>query len=131
MGKPAVVVREDDLLTKAVDVMLMKELKHLPVVDGDGSLTGILSRLDEFETIMDRAPDWRRFDARGIQLEGVTLARDAMRKDTPILPPSAPVWEALQRMVEKGLKRIPVLDSQGRFQGMLTRDGLLRAGTII
>jgi CBS domain-containing protein len=35
---------------------------------------------------------------------------------------------ALQRMVAKGLKRIPVLDGQGRFQGMLTRDGLLRAG---
>jgi CBS domain-containing protein len=30
--------------------------------------------------------------------------------------------------VAKGLKRIPVLDGQGRFQGMLTRDGLLRAG---
>jgi CBS domain-containing protein len=218
MGKPAVVVQEDDLLTKAVDVMLMKDLKRLPVVAADGTLTGILSRLDVFKTIMDQAPDWQSFDAHGIQLEGVTLARDAMRRDTPTLPPSAPVWEAikriettsvrrvavvdpegkllglisdkvlmaafaehkgglldllvnglsllalarkhsgilrvlrartvgeimltsivsvqetdtidvaLQRMVAKGLKRIPVLDGQGRFQGMLTRDGLLRAG---
>jgi CBS domain-containing protein len=30
-------------------------------------------------------------------------------------------------MVDKELKRIPVLDGQGRFQGMLTRDSLLRA----
>ena len=65
MTRPAVVVREDKLLAKAVDLMLEKDLKRLPVVAEDGSLTGMLSRLDVFKTIMDRSPDWETFDRAG------------------------------------------------------------------
>jgi len=38
-----------------------------------------------------------------------------------------PIEEALQLMVARKLKRVPVLDGQGRFKGMLTRDTLLRS----
>jgi CBS domain-containing protein len=31
-------------------------------------------------------------------------------------------------MIDKGLKRLPVIDSDDRFQGMISRDSLLRIG---
>jgi len=31
-------------------------------------------------------------------------------------------------MTEKAFKRLPVLDAEGRFKGMISRDSLLRTG---
>ena len=31
-------------------------------------------------------------------------------------------------MLERAIKRLPVLDSEGKFKGMISRDSLLRAG---
>jgi len=38
------------------------------------------------------------------------------------------IEEAIGLMVEKALKRLPVVDADGRFKGMVSRDSLLRAG---
>jgi CBS domain-containing protein len=83
MTRPVVVIKEDRLLSRAVDVMLLKDLKRLPVVAEDGGLTGILSRLDVFKTIMERNPDWMTFDHGGIKLSDVTVARRMPCAPTP------------------------------------------------
>jgi len=127
MTRPAVVVREDRLLAKAVDLMLDKDLKRLPVVAEDGSLTGILSRLDVFKTIMDRNPDWATFDRGGVQLRDVTVARDAMRLDTPVLPPTAPVWDAIQVIDSTSINRVAVVDADGKLMGLLSDKVLMAA----
>lgn len=36
--------------------------------------------------------------------------------------------EAIRLMTAHGLKRLPVVDGEGRYLGMLSRDALLRAG---
>lgn len=46
MTSPAVAVREDAQLTEAARIMARKRVKRLPVVDGTGRLTGIVSRSD-------------------------------------------------------------------------------------
>jgi len=38
------------------------------------------------------------------------------------------IEEAIGLMVDRSLKRLPVVDSEGRFAGMISRDSLLRAG---
>jgi CBS domain-containing protein len=38
------------------------------------------------------------------------------------------IEDAIKIMVEKGLKRLPVVDEEGRFKGMISRDSLLRSG---
>ena len=37
-----------------------------------------------------------------------------------------PIEEAIQQMVDKRLKRLPVVDAEGRFRGMISREGILR-----
>ena len=44
MTKPAVTIEQDKLVTEAVNLMLQKQVKRLPVVDADGKLVGNLSR---------------------------------------------------------------------------------------
>lgn len=46
MSSPAVSVHEDAQLTEAARIMARKQVKRLPVVDGEGRLTGIVSRSD-------------------------------------------------------------------------------------
>ena len=38
------------------------------------------------------------------------------------------IEEAIGLMIDKGLKRLPVVDAEGRFKGMINRDSLLRTG---
>ena len=127
MSKPAVVVKEDELLSKAVDLMLMKDVKRLPVVSADGSLTGMLSRLDVFKTIMDRSPDWSIFDQGGIKLQDLRLVKEAMRTDTPTLPPSAPTWDAIKLIDTTRIKRVAVVDPDGLLLGLISERVLLAA----
>ncbi len=56
MTQPAVMIEQDKLVTDAVNLMLKKQVKRLPVVDADGRLVGILSRVDVFHTILRECP---------------------------------------------------------------------------
>jgi len=127
MSRPAVVVREDKLLAKAVDLMLAKDRKRLPVVGEDGRITGMLSRLDVFRTIMDRNPDWSSFDPSVIKVQELATVKDAMRTDTPVLPPTAPVWDAVQLIETTSINRVAVVDPDGKLLG-LVNDRVLMAG---
>jgi CBS domain-containing protein len=127
MTRPVVVIKEDRLLSRAVDVMLSHDLKRLPVVGEDGGLTGILSRLDVFKTIMERNPDWMTSDHGSIQLTDVTVARDAMRTDTPVLPASAPVWDAIQLIDSTSINRVAVVDPDGKLVGLVSDKILMTA----
>jgi CBS domain-containing protein len=127
MSKPLVTIKEDELLAKAVDVMLDQDLKRLPVVDGNGGITGILSRLDVFKTIMDKNPDWVTFDHHGVKLQELALVKDAMRTDTPTLPPSAPIWDAIKLIDTTSILRVAVVDPEGKLLGLVSERVLLAA----
>jgi CBS domain-containing protein/PII-like signaling protein len=127
MTRPIVVVSEDEWLAKAVDLMIAKDVKRLPVVASDGTLAGMLSRLDVFKTIMDETPGWMGRDRPGIQLHGVARARDAMRADTPTLPATAPVWEALQLIESTSVRRVAIVDTEGKLLGLISDKVLMAA----
>ncbi|MDO9110436.1 MAG: DUF190 domain-containing protein, partial [Desulfatirhabdiaceae bacterium] len=82
MTRPAICIREDKLLVEAVDLMLKKSLKRLPVIDADGALSGILSRQDIFHTVAREEPDWSAFHRQNIQVGNMRRVSDIMRRDT-------------------------------------------------
>ena len=55
-------------------------------------------------------------------------AGEIMRTDIFSLREDDLIDEAIKLMVAKQLKRVPVVDKDGVFKGMLTRDSILRAG---
>ena len=61
--------------------MLARAMKRLPVVDTDGRLVGILSRLDVFKTVMREAPDWDAFRAQEIEVRNLRTVADIARRD--------------------------------------------------
>ncbi len=124
MTRDPVTVAEDEPLTAVAKVMAERRLKRLPVVDGSGRLTGMVSRLDLLRTVAER------FDRAGEEpgpsgLRGdLPLAR-VMRKDVPTVAPNAPLGEVLQAIVRTPLQRALVVDDQRHVVGVVGDEELL------
>lgn len=127
MTQPPVTIREDSLVTEAVDLMLRKGVKRLPVVDESGKLVGILSRVDVFRTSMKESPDWQAFQEQRIIVENLRSVADIMRHDAPTVSPDTPVEEVIEIIDRSDMQRVCVVDREGHFLGLISDRDLLIA----
>ncbi len=126
MSTPAVCIEEDRPLTEAVELMMLqKRLKRLPVVDDRGKLTGILSCMDIFRLITQKAPDWQAFRDHDIQVENLTTISYIMRRDTHKVLPHTPIEEIIGIIHSDGMGRVAVVDSEGHYLGIVSDENLL------
>jgi predicted transcriptional regulator len=51
-----------------------------------------------------------------------------MTRDYATVAEDMHIDEAMRIMVTKGLKRLPVLDADGKYRGMISRESILRTG---
>jgi CBS domain-containing protein len=79
-----------------------------------GELSGILSRQDIFHTVHADVIN--------------KTEKDVMNTSCMTIPENAPIDEAIGMIVSLGIKRLPVLDLQGNFKGLISRESLLRTG---
>lgn len=126
MTVPAVVMQEDRPLTDAVDLMLTKKLKRLPVVEKSGRLVGILSRLDIFKTVMREAPDWEAFRAQKIEVNNLRTVGDIARRDTHTVTPDTTIDEVIQIIDGNDIQCVAVVNDNGTLIGMIADSDLLR-----
>ncbi|MBF0119541.1 MAG: DUF190 domain-containing protein [Desulfobacterales bacterium] len=127
MSKPPVSIHEDKQLTEAVNIMLTKGLKRLPVINDQGKLTGILSRMDIFHTISSETPDWNAIRKQNILVGNLKLVSDIMRRDVHTVLNDAPVKEVLSIIDSNDIQRVAVVDKDGHFLGMISDRNLLSA----
>ncbi|MGD9949286.1 MAG: DUF190 domain-containing protein [Desulfobulbus sp.] len=126
MTRPAVTISEDRPLTEAVDLMLAKRLKRLPVVNKGGMLVGMLSRLDIFRTVMREAPDWQAFRSQKIEVNNLRTVRDILRRDTQTVSKETTIDKVIRIIDGNDIQCVAVVDAQGGFVGMIADSDLLR-----
>lgn len=110
-------------LQGALEVMAMKHIRHLPVVDGTGQMVGLVTDRD-----LRRAapsPLFPTGDDTQAQLDSVTVERVMIRAPTTIAS-TAKLEDALRLFVDKKFGALPVLDG-GRLVGILTPIDVMRA----
>lgn len=127
MTRPAITVKDDTQLREAVELMLKKTLKRLPVVDAGGKLVGMLSRIDVFRTIAKESPDWEAFKKQAISVGDLRFVSDIMRRDTQTVLPEASVEEAIRVINANDIQRVAVVDAAGRLLGLISDKDLLSA----
>lgn len=127
MTSPVIVIGQDQYVKEAVDLMLSKRVKRLPVVDAGGRLTGMLSRLDIFRTIMQEAPDWNAFKQQNVTVGDARTVSDIMRRDAHTVLPEASVDEVIRLIDSNDIQRIAVVDKEGHFLGLISDRDLLVA----
>lgn len=127
MTEPVITIGQDQLVTEAVELMLGKKVKRLPVVDKSGKLVGNISRLDIFRTIMTVCPDWPAFQEKSVAVEGLRYVSDIMRRDIHTVLLDTPIEEVMSIIDCNDIQRVCVVDNQGFFKGLISDRDLLFA----
>lgn len=130
-----VTFRPQDSIQEAARRLLRNRISGAPVVDG-GRLVGIVSEADLVAAYVPpartsplSAADPLMFLLRGAAPradEGTTVA-DAMTKDVVTASPEMSLWHAASMIDRHGIRRLPVVDSEGYVVGILARADLVRA----
>ncbi|MCL4395160.1 MAG: DUF190 domain-containing protein [Chloroflexi bacterium] len=115
MSKPVVTAKAKEPLGLAAARMAGSGMKRLPVVDADGKLVGVLSRVDILRQVVDAKVGSQRVPEGALQ----TVAQ-VMSPDVPLVPEQAGLTSIVRRFVETGTHRLIVTDVSGRPTGMIS-----------
>lgn len=133
MTRQVVAIAADAPVRAAVERLIGREFRALPVIDGDGRVAGMVSSGD----LVARGGLGARLDllsamseaARRGFLDQLSARRvvDAMTPDPETVQASDTLAAATHLMATRRLKRVPVVDRDGRLVGVLARTDVLRA----
>ena len=131
----------DTPVSAVVDLLLAAPFRALPVVDDQHRLQGIISSGDLINAGL--LPMRRGLVRTALELDSQTAeaieapleqarqstraAQDIMNRQVQVVRPDQPIREAARIMLETGLRRLPVVEADGRLVGMLSRADLLQA----
>jgi CBS-domain-containing membrane protein len=133
MRRDVVTVRPDSPVTQVVELLLGKNFTAVPVVDGGGKLVGIVSDSDlltrggmKVAINLKRAAgaDYVRDLHESIEHPDRKLS-EVMTSEVVTITPDMALGRAARLMVAKRLKRLPVVDADGKLVGILGRLDIL------
>ncbi len=105
-------------------VMKTRKIRHLPVVENDGRLIGIVTDRDLRQMVFDPAIQERL--GAGVDALGALTVREIMPWAVITVRPESGIRQASRLMREQKVGALPVVED-GRVVGMLTERDLLRA----
>jgi CBS domain-containing protein len=123
MSSPAIVAPETMTLPQARRLMSERRIRRLPVVDAAGHLTGIVTEGD-----INRVSDSTATDVRDYNLyhhAGDLPIRDIMTRKVAVVSPDTPILEVAQRLLERRIGGVPVLDGES-IVGVISESDLFR-----
>ena len=124
MTKDPVTLRQDDLLRQAVEIVMVRRIRHIPVLDESGALVGIVTDRDVQGTLPSplsaAAPE--EYEAL---LETTPLSR-IMTRNVITVGADDFAAEAVEALLADRIDGLPVLEGD-RLVGIFTVRDALRA----
>ncbi len=134
MTQQVTTVTPDTPVIQVIELLLGKLFKAVPVVDSNNRVVGIISDGDLLRkagmparlAVGERleAQDLKEFLAR---VSREKTAEAIMTSPVVTVREDEPLGHVVQRMLDHGLKRMPVVDAWGKLVGMVSRLDILRA----
>jgi CBS domain-containing protein len=134
-------VSPDAAIEEVVSVIDSNDIQRVAVVDANGKLLGLISDRDLLGLFSEHRAGLWDYLVRKLPFSEVArrheefiahtrakTAREVMNTDLVIVNEDTCVDEAIRLMAERGIKRLPVVDENGVYKGMVSRDSVLRAG---
>lgn len=128
-----------DLSAKeALDILLDMHISGLPVIDQEGKLVGMFTEKGILKNILPTyLESVGKFiytdDPKGIKTKVTGLSNlkveDIMRKEVVTVDEDASLSEVARVMVTQKIRRIPVLNKEGRVVGIVAREDIVKALT--
>jgi len=117
MSQPPITVRAEDSLGLAAARMVRHAVTRLPVVDEQGRLIGMISRLDVLRQVME-VP--RRPLRQTAPHEAARLVGEVMTGNVPRVNEDADLPEVVGAFLSSGEHRLIVVDGEGRPVGLIS-----------
>jgi len=106
MGRQVISIAQEEPIRTAAQKLLKGETNHLPVVNAEGVLVGIVTTYDISKAVVN--------PAKG------PLVKDIMRKKVITTTADEPVDVAVRKLEKYNISALPVVDREYRVVGMLT-----------
>jgi CBS domain-containing protein len=132
MTRNPITIDPEAPLGTAIDVMIHRKIRHLPVVDAQGAIVGIITdrdlrsaalapALEEYLSVAAR----RRLRGIGIALENLQV-KNAMTTNPVTTASDIPVTQAAALMLERHVGSLLVVD-RGALVGIITDRDAVKA----
>jgi CBS domain-containing protein/PII-like signaling protein len=134
MTRDVAQVQTDTPVHEIVTLLIDRARRALPVVDADRRVVGIITDgdllarggLDLSVEVQRALPLPERAAEVATLTDSPHRAADLMTQHPITLPSTTPLAQAAAVMADRKLKRLPVVDDQGRLVGMVSRYDLLK-----
>ena len=133
MCREVAAVHPDSPITEVVELLLTRDFTAVPVVDDQGKVVGMVSDNDLLmrggmivNLSLKKAADPDFVRALHESLENPNRkVSEVMTREVVTIAPDTILGSAARTMVEKHLKRLPVVDADGKLVGILGRLDIL------
>ncbi len=123
MTRDVVSARPGDSLARLRSLMVDRDVRHMPVVEGDQDLVGLVSQRDLLRNHLIEQPDVPDFIEDAL-LERL-LVREVMTTGVVSIEPESDIREAAQIMFENKYGCLPVVEGT-QLVGILTESDFVR-----
>lgn len=123
MATEVMTLEINDNLTIADDVMKLGRIRHIPVLDGDGEVVGILSQRDMFRGALARTLGYGQHAQQ--KLLGTMYVKDVMSNDPATIAPDELLSEAARRLYEGKIGCLIAVEA-GKLVGIITESDFVR-----
>ena len=126
MTTDVITIRPNDLMMVAKEIFEANTFHHIPVVDEEEQLVGILSRHD-YNKMLTTFSVFKnsKADVANRKFMMSMLVKDVMTKQVAKLRPENPISVALGIFKENLFHALPIIDDENRVAGILTTFDLL------
>lgn len=124
MTEDVIALQPDDSLARLRDLFYERQIRHMPIVDGDGQLVGLVSQRDLLRNSLVDQVDVPEAVEQAV-LERLQV-RDLMTSQVEGVRPDLDIREAAQIMLEHKYGCLPVVDGERHLVGILTESDFVR-----
>lgn len=122
MHTPVITIHPEALAADAAELMKVRKLRRVPVVDENGYLVGIVTDADVREA--EAAESIYSHLEPGIEEEWLAIA-DIMTRDVITIQPDATVGQLVMLMIKHKIGGIPVVQPHAAFPNRLELVGIV------
>lgn len=119
-------VQPDDIMTMVDDIFKTQNIHHIPVLDKDGKVSGIISKLDYFK-VLHGITLFRTKKSELINQAVLRslLVKEVMTRQVATLQHDTTLMVAAGYFRENLFHAIPIVDRNGVLQGIITTYDML------
>lgn len=120
-------IRPDETVAAAMDLLSASEARHLPVVNDEGALLGIVSDRDVLGWLGRQDDDAARLAQMAASSPARSKVSEIMTRDPITAGIDTDIEDVVELLLEHRVGALPVVDDDGKVLGILSYVDVLRA----